>query len=395
MRFSFALVSLLFALPAFAEERLSFESFLSLAREKNLGLKVETAKLGAARANARGFNIPAPMVGFTKFSDQSGSSAGGFEVNQSIPFPFKLIHDHAARAREADSQEQASLARSMEIVSQARLVYLNLWASQQRKRFLREKKEAIEGHLKLARAGVRSDTFLRIHLLKSETDLDLLENDLLAADQDIGEKEAASAEFLNSDPADFHSLLDDPGLPTLPLLSHSTTPQSEAAKFGLESLKARESEADSAWLPDLFFRYKNTGQTQLMPRTSEMMIGVSLPFVFPWETAAIAAKASAMREQSELEYESVSRKISVERQVLVTRAASLKKQLDNIQGKLLPRAEKRMKLVHNLAPRDMETLQDHRETIEAFPDLKLKGLELRLRYEGAIAELSKYGREQK
>jgi hypothetical protein len=43
----------------------------------------------------------------------------------------------------------------------------------------------------------------------------------------------------------------------------------------------------------------------------------------------------------------------------------------------------------------METLQDHRETMEAFPELKLKVLDLRGRYEGAVAELVKYERGDK
>lgn len=54
-----------------------------------------------------------------------------------------------------------------------------------------------------------------------------------------------------------------------------------------------------------------------------------------------------------------------------------------------------MKLVHNLAPRDMETLQDHRETMEAFPDLKLKALEIRRTYEETVAELLKFERGPK
>lgn len=396
VRFHSILAAISFVpLAASAQDQLTLEKFLQQAREKNLSLKVEMARLEAAQANARGLNIPPPMVGYTKFTDQSGSSAAGFEINQTLPFPTKLIHDHAARSREAEAQEQESSAKSAEITSQARLLYLKLWASQERKKFLAEKKDVIEGHLRLARAGVRSDSFLRIHLLKSETDADLLENEILAADQDIQEREVALAAFLDTDPAQFHPSLTDPGLPALPKPASSSAPQTEAARLGLESFKARESEAGSAWLPDLFFRYKNTGQTQLMPRTSEMMIGVSLPFVFPWEPAAASAKASALREQSELEYKGVSRKVGAERGVLVTRAASLRKQLDNIQEKLLPRAKERMKLIHNVAPKDMETLQDHRETMEAFPDLKLKGLELRLRYEEAVAELAKYERVQK
>lgn len=379
-------------LAAIAQEQLTLESILAQAREKNLALKVETAKLEAARANARGLNIPPPMLGYMKFTDQSGSSASGFEIDQTLPFPTKLVHDHTARNREAEAQEQESIARNTEIASQARQLYLNLWASQERRKFMGVKKDVLEGHVKLSRAGVRSDSFLRIHLLKAETDLDLLDNDLLAADQDIHEKQAALANFLDADPADFHPSLIEPALPVLPSSMSTTSPQTEAARLSLESFKARESEASSAWLPDIFFRYKSMGQTQLMPRTSEMMIGVSLPFFFPWEPAAASAKASAQREQSELESKSVNRKVGVDRQVLVKRAASLKKQLDNIQGKLLPRAEQRMKLVHNLAPRDMETLQDYRETMEAFPDLKLRSLDLRIRFEEAVAELAKYER---
>lgn len=49
-----------------------------------------------------------------------------------------------------------------------------------------------------------------------------------------------------------------------------------------------------------------------------------------------------------------------------------------------------MRLVHNLAPRDMETLQDHRETMEAFPGFKLKALDIRDQYEQTVTELEKF-----
>lgn len=49
-----------------------------------------------------------------------------------------------------------------------------------------------------------------------------------------------------------------------------------------------------------------------------------------------------------------------------------------------------MRLVHNLAPRDMETITDHRETMEAFPNLKMNELDLRQQYEEVISELEKH-----
>jgi len=171
--------------------------------------------------------------------------------------------------------------------------------------------------------------------------------------------------------------------------------QLEAARFRLESFKSRESEAKGSWFPDLSLRYKESGQTQLMPKTSEIMVGVSLPFLFPWDSSATAGKATSERLQSEFEYEREKLKLTTAKAVTLAKANSLKEQLDNIRKNLLPRAERRVKLIHNLAPRDMDTLQDHRETLEAFPELKIKALDLRTRYEEAVADLLKFERSSK
>jgi cobalt-zinc-cadmium efflux system outer membrane protein len=393
IRFLLFVLPLLAPASVLAADPLSYESFLKAALEQNLGLKIESAKSGSTRSNSKALNIPPPVVGYMRMTDQSGSSANGIEVTQTIPFPGKLSHDHSARKYEEQAQDETRKAAESEIRAKAKVIYFNLWASEERRAAFRQKRSAIQDHIRLSRAGVRSDSFLRIHLLKAESDLDLLENDLIAADQDVIEKEAQAAEFLNVDATTFHPALEEPPATQLPReKSLASSHQLEAARLTLESFKARESAANSTWFPDLYLRYKEIGQTQLMPQTSEVMIGVSLPFIFPWDASASAGKASAQRSQSEFEFEQETRKIDTEQGVLIQKATSLRKQLDNITQKLLPRAEKRMKLVHNLAPRDMETLQDHRETMEAFPDLKLKALDLRAQYEDAVAKLLKYDR---
>lgn len=100
---------------------------------------------------------------------------------------------------------------------------------------------------------------------------------------------------------------------------------------------------------------------------NEIMVGVTLPFIFPWGPYSESGKARAERLQKEYELEKERRKISSEKESLLSRVHSIRRQLERLTEKLIPRAEKRMKIVHNLAPRDMETLQDHRETMEAFP----------------------------
>jgi outer membrane protein TolC len=373
-----------------AAETLSLEDFLKDVSQHNLSLKVNAAENEAAEAKAVGVDIPPPMVAVTQMRDQSGS-ANGFEISQTIPFPTKLTNDHSARKFEAESTQAMLVAAKSEIFAKARFLYSSLWLSQERVKFLNEKKSAISQHLKLSTASARSDSFLKIHVLKAESDLDMLENEILEAEQMVREKQIQLAELSGRSSADFTPVLSEPPLTEIPNGTEIAQPmQLEAKKLDLEKLKSRESEAKASWLPDFNLRYREMGGTALNARFGETMIGVSLPFVFFWEPNAASKSATAERFKGEVEFTKERLRIDSRKASLLSKAESLKKQLTQISDKLLPRAEKRMRLVHNLAPRDMESLQDHREAMEAFPDLKLKALELREQFEQVVAELSSF-----
>lgn len=385
-----ATITFAFSAPAVAGPSLTLESFLSQVREQNLGIKVESAKAEAASARAVGVALPAPMVGIVQMKETGGGKASGFEVNQTIPFPTKLTSDRSARRYEASAQEEGRKAIVSETMAKARLLYFSIWAAQEKSGLLKERKAAINQHIKLSRAGSRSDSFSNIHILKAESDLDALDNDIISAEQAFRNKQIEAAEYINADPAQFRPIVEEPSLAELPGKSLETPHQLESAKLTLESFKSRESEAASAWLPEFNLRYKKMGASPMLPRYTEVQVNASLPFLVFWEPHAATKSAAAERMQAELELERESRKVQTERASLQVKAEALRKQLDNLNFKLLPRAEKRMRLVRNLAPRDLETLQDHREAMEAFPDLKLKALEYREQYEETIAELQKF-----
>ncbi len=376
------------------QQHMTFDEFINAAQEQNLDLKIESEKSKAARSNAKGARIPPPIVSYTKVTDRAGNSANGLEVNQTIPFPSKLTGDYEARKYEARAQEESRLGAELETLARARVLYFNLWASQQQNKALREKKNGFAQHIKLSRASVRSDSFLKIHLLNTESEFDSVENEIISSEQNIKEKEALLAGFLNLDPSSFHPTLDEPPMLILPQEKISNNShQLEAKRLTVESFKAREKSAKSSWLPDFYLRYKNVQQTQVgMSGYSEATIGVSLPFVFPGDPLSNSEKTSALRSESQFEYERDKRKIEVERSILFEKISSLKKQIYNIKEKLLPRAEKRMKTVYNLAPRDPEALQDHLEAMQSFPNLKLKIIDLRMQYEASVAEILKYER---
>lgn len=388
--FVFLYCCLCIAEVSFAEERITLEQFISEARTQNLSLKATESSAKAEKAGASGIRIPPPQVNLIQMK-MDGGSGSGYTVSQSIPFPTKVTNEYAERKAKAKARQEELSAREMEVLASAKYLYFRLWEAEERLRLLSEKSKIIENHIKLARAVARSDSFLKIHVIKAENDLDLLKNSLLEAEQNVRERQIQAAEFLNRAPSTYRPVASEfppSEIPEQKLLNSSH--QLEEKKFELESLKSTESKMKSQWLPDFNIQYKDMGETAMQPHYTEVMVGATVPFLFFWEPKSESGKAEAKRLEGEYQLQKEQRKIESEQSTFMERAISLKKQLDQFSNELLPRAEKRMKIVNNLAPRDMETLQDQRETLEAFPDLKLKALDVREQYEKSIMELAKF-----
>jgi outer membrane protein TolC len=385
----------LFASLTLAEtvNNLSLSQFLDLVEQSNLNLKISQASASAAQSTASSLGLPAPMLGFSQFKDASGT-ASGLELSSTIPFPSKLTNNRSSRQSEAEAQNLQYHLSHKEVLASARLSYYQLWESQQKLTLLLEKSAAIREHLKLATAGARSDNFMKVHLLKTDSDLDLLENDILAAEQTLQERKLILGQMANQAPESFNPHASEPDLSPIPQAKPRQKPlQLEIIQLRVESLISRENEARSGWLPDLNLRYRQMDGTNLNPKFSEFMVGLSLPFVFFAEPGANTSRARAERMQGELQQTQETQRIAHLEFSLRAKALNLKKQLSLITEKLLPKAEKRIHFVHNLAARDLETLQDHREALEAIPELKLKALVLRGQYEETVTELSKYSSE--
>lgn len=380
---------------SFAQD-LTLDEYLSKLKGQSLDLKIEQSKLEAIDAKATGISIPPPMVGFSKMNDEDGSSANGFEVSQMIPFPTKLSADYSARKFDYQAGKKNNLSTKKQIYLNAKILFLKLWESQQQLSFLEEKRAVLQNHVKLARAVTRSDSFATVHLLKTESDLDFLENEMETVNQLIRERQFEAAVYVSVDPLSFKYKAIEPKTSQVPNIeSIEESNLFQAKLLGLESLKAKERRAKSEWLPDFSLRYREMGSTRTSMESNEVMVGVTLPFVFFWQPYSVANQASKERMIGEFELEKEKRNFGSEKIVLLSRIESLKKQLDTLENKLIPKASKRMRLAHNIVPRDMETLEDHRETMEAFPELKMKALSIRIEYEVAVAALEKYSNKDK
>lgn len=386
----FLILNFYITIQCFSAE-ISLDQFIQKAKEQNLNLKLETAKQDVSEAKAVGIRLPPPRLSIIQAKEEAGNSPSGFEINQEVPFPTKMKANRASRIYEARAQKEIYSAKQNEILAKAKLAYIDLWLTQERIELVKERKKILEGHIKLSRSAVRSDSFLKIHLLKSESDLDLLENELESAKQKLKEKQLILADIINEDYQTFNPTATEPPMSSIPKLSEGDTiPQIESLRLGLEGMRERESEAKALWLPDFNLKYKQMGATSMSGRYREVMVGITLPFIYFWQPKAETKASTVETFQAELNLNREKRNIDTKVAILYSKVESLQKQLLNLKNKLIPRAHQRMKIVQNLAPRDMETIQDHRETMEAHPVLEMTELELRMQYEESIAELEKY-----
>lgn len=383
------LLALFISEPILAEN-LSLDQFLQQVEQQNLDFKIEAAKVEVLDAKSFSLGLPPPMLGLIKMTEEDGSSSTGFEISQMIPFPTKLFADRSARKYEFQAQKQLNLFSQKQILLNAKVSYLEHWRNQQKLALLQEKKSLLQNHLKLARSQARSDSFATIHLLKTESDLDLLDAEIEFIKQSIFESQLKLAALINAD-ITFKIIAIEPEVSKVPtLMDLKESHFFKAKELSLESLKAKKTEANSSWLPDFSIKYKQMDKTLMNSPYNEVMVGVTLPFLFFWEPYSVSKQAGQELLMGEYELSKEKRSRDSERSALLARTESLKRQLDILIQKLIPRAEKRMKLAHNIVPRDLETLQDHRETMEVFPELKLKALDLRLEFEKSVAELEKY-----
>lgn len=387
MKILITLVLILGCNPAFTQT-LSLNDYLKKVESQNLDLKIEQLKLDTVQAQAIGFRLPPPMLGLIQMKPEGDDAINGFEISQDIPFPTKLSSDHNSRKYNELAQNQQRLISQKQILLKARLLYLNTWRAQEYIELLKEKRKILQEHIKLTKASARSDSFAQTHLLKTESDLDLIENEILSAQQDLQEKQIALAQLINADPnTEIFTAVEPESTPIPQVPGYENTPQYRSLQYMIESLKSQETQTRSTWLPDFKLKYKQMPATSMSKASQETMLGLSLPFVFFWQPYADVKKIKSKRLIEENKLANETRRIESIRLSLMKRAENLQKQLETLKTKLIPRANKRAHLLHNFTYRDMATLVDHRETLDALPELKIKSLNLRIKYEETVSEL--------
>ena len=160
------------------------------------------------------------------------------------------------------------------------------------------------------------------------------------------------------------------------------------ARSMMEAAEAEKAATRGEWFPDFQVAWRQNNSTSLAsePSSSELMVGVTLPFAYFWQPAAMNRVAGARAVQAEAQLHS--RRNSLRLQLLRKHAelAGLRAQLERYRDNVLKGAQKRLQIAHGIAPTDTESLNEHRESTEKAVEFRMKALELRVDYEKALAE---------
>lgn len=356
-------------------------------REQSPDLQIEKATVEESKAKASGIRIDPPMIGYMTMS-QGDSKTQGFEISQEIPFPTKIAKEKRVRELEAQAQSVGSKYRQNEILVEARRAYIDFWRVYEKEKIVFERKEWLRKHAQIVRSTIRSDSGAQAHYLGIESEVDLLENEVLEIRSDVIQKRnqlkvfAPKLEITEVAPKE----------PKIESIDVDQNLSSNLVSWKQNEVSAAEAERSfkkQAAIPDLYVRYRSFNANQMTPRNEEVMIGITVPFLFFWQPQAESAGASAKYQRAQAELQKVRIELDSNLKSLLQKADAQRTQLETLNEKLIPRAHKRMNIIENLSKRTMEGLDEHRTVMLDYLDLRSKALDVRAEYEATVSKVLK------
>ncbi len=368
-------------------DRLTMSQFLSEVRATSPEFAIEKANVEVSQARASGIRINPPMVGYMQMRDADGTTRG-FEIAQEIPFPTKISQDKKVRELDLEAQKERSKLQEAFLLADARAAYADFWNTYARLEIQKEKLSWLKHHVKIARTSSWSDTDAKVHLLEIETDADLAENEVLSLDAELIEKRN-TLRIYTPDLKVEGVFPEEPPLVEIKIEKNSASSQVRLREKELSAVEALAASKRQAYVPDLYVRYRSYDKNENISRSEELMIGITVPFLYFWQPKAELAEASAQKMKAQAELQKSKIELDGKLSSLSKKAESAFAQIKNLKQKLIPRAERRTKLVRNISTRTMEGLDQHKQVMLGFLELKLKAVELQLNYENTFKDIMK------
>lgn len=358
-----------------------------------------------SRAEATSFDVTAePILPPPVFEVNSMGSQGPFvgdghmetsyRIKQELIFPTKFLARKDALSHMSEGAAYSRDARLLELRAEAKKAYVDYWASGARISLIEQRSEIILAHSRRLKSAPLSTKLQQAHIVAAETDHDLAQAELEEVRQGLAVARGTLNTLMGKDPNGELAQASEPPISELPPVPRADESQALIARhpkvLSLSSevlvQESMRSAARSEYFPNLMVEYWNNRRFDNTPNTSELMVGVSVPFLYFWQPRAMAQAAGARVVEKEAQLTQAKNEFKLRLLKEYATLASLRAQSLAYEKKILPGAAKRLKISHSLAPTDMESLTEHRESMESEVNLRLKALEIRSNYEKSFAD---------
>ena len=383
---------------AFSQENLVLDYVIDEVSQNNPELQSYRSQERAEAANiGTEVYLPPPTLTLASMGEQNPFSMKMEEsigVTQMIPFPGKAFRKREALKAQAEAARAVTSTVGRRLLAESKKTFFDYWRFTQTEGLLKENLGILREHVKRIRSAPFRNQLMQAHLLSVQTDEDLAQNELYTTQQEVETIKATLNALMGRDPGlplarpVYQNLSQLPAPPSKEKIDQIVVshPNARQRFFEQKSMESSLSASRSDYLPDLMIGYRYNKQHDNTPNNHELMLGITMPFAFPWQ---VNARVETARHKAEAARHLNSKEIyDLKLQVLksYSQLTSFHSQLLQLEKKVLPQAQKRQHIAHGIAPTDFETLMEHRDALESYVNLKLKHTELRADYEKALVD---------
>ena len=310
---------------AAGDEHLQLSQLIEETRQNNPALRAAQKRVEAARqkpAQERALPDPVLSVGYSSNGSPlplaglgtEPTSNVGFMVTQEFPYPGKRGLQAAMASKEADAELQDYLSLERQTISRLKLAFHRLYHAQRATEVLTGSRQVLTPLLEATRIRYSTGKGMQQDVLRTQTQLAILETRVLKMRQDAGMAAAEIAAIVNrpvSSPVpQLHHPASKPLESTLDDLiraAESTAPSLKKEQKVIERNQLAVSLARKNFYPDFEVSggYYNMGR---MPDMYQFQVGIKVPIYRSRQRAALAEQVHSLN-RSRRDYEAADREI--------------------------------------------------------------------------------------
>jgi outer membrane protein TolC len=391
----FIIILLVFsAQNALAEpQTLKFEDFWQQVKQAHPALKEKDA-LSAPISSTPALEIPAPEISISQMNENTPFSSTGkmqrtVELSQTIPFPTKFSKATEIKKTNILKSNNETKILEKEIRVEAFEAYLNYAKNTELKKILGDKITYYQSHSSKARAIQVTNQAYQVHLYDIGIELSSLKSEMKLIDIELAENEATLNRLRNnSDDGKFFPDLET-ARPASQIIAPDSSiqshPQLALNQTEIESMKREKEMAGLDWAPDFNLKLKSIKSFD--PHYTdgkELMVGITLPFLFPWQRSGKSESLGYKIRAEEYKGEQIKNVLTQDLKNLSNKVKEQWELLTIYRDQTLPLVQKKLDRAHKLTTLDMESLEAHKNAIDQFFGLRSKILEEEMNYRMSI-----------